>query len=131
DIIQQNSYSNAPIRRENEPSSSSFYYETEIVYEIEIPPLSYQVLKVDEQEEGLGVNQTSGSAEIENDYYSIAFSDGEIKVVDKGFNLLYDNLIKLEDEGDEGNNYDYSPLPQKKRTTFNFSGSECSVNGEH
>ena len=125
DIIQQNSYSNAPIRRENEPSSASFYYETEIVYEIEIPPLSYQVLKVDEQEKGLGVNQTSGSAEIENDCYSIAFSNGEIKVVDKASNLVYDHFIQLEDVGDDGDNYDYSPLPQEKNTTFNFSGSEC------
>src|SRR5699024_1099147 len=116
DIIQQNSYSNAPIRRENEPRSASFYYETEIVYEIEIPPLSYQVLKVDEQEKGLGVNQTSGSAEIENDCYSIAFSNGEIKVVDKASNLVYDHFIQLEDVGDDGDNYDYSPLPQEKNT---------------
>src|SRR5699024_11256366 len=88
-------------------------------------PLSYQVLKVDEQEKGLGVNQTSGSAEIENDCYSIAFSNGEIKVVDKASNLVYDHFIQLEDVGDDGDNYDYSPLPQEKNTTFNFSGSEC------
>ncbi len=48
--------------------------------------------------------------EVETDFYKISVNDnGSIKIYDKRLDLVFDQAFLIEDGGDEGDEYDYSP----------------------
>ena len=130
DIISTKKHSNEPIRKHKKPSPDSYYIETEIALKLELDPLGYEVLNVIEGEKGSHDVQSSEDKQnnlIENDYYKIEVNNGKINLYDKKSKNLYENFLALEDSGDDGDNYDYSPPLSNKVTQLDFSNSiiEC------
>ncbi|MFR2552535.1 MAG: hypothetical protein ACLS8D_11960, partial [Clostridioides difficile] len=57
--------------------------------------------------------KTSNCKEIENKYYKItANKNGSLEILDKESNKTYKNQAVIEDNGDDGDSYNYSP-PRK------------------
>lgn len=49
---------------------------------------------------------------VETDYYQITVNpNGTLKIFDKQLNREFDQVLRLENGGDDGDEYDYSPLP--------------------
>ncbi len=94
-------------------------YDAEILVYIEkMQPFGYKTLYIREKEKTYGKHSGSDFAKgnfIENEYFSIfVHDDGTIDVHDKKRNKDYKDAIYFEDDGDEGDSYDYSePVDDK------------------
>ena len=90
----------------------------EVIWIDELPPLgfkSYSVVKEkhEEYEEVL----KAGELFIENEYLRVEFDlkrGGALKIIDKRTGEVYEGLAVLEDGGDVGDEYDYSPPERDK-----------------
>ncbi|QAS53569.1 glycoside hydrolase family 38 C-terminal domain-containing protein [Halobacillus litoralis] len=88
------------------------YYRTEILLEtMEVPPLGYLTLQIDEKEAAMDALEETKKNHIENDRFRVECTDGKLLLREKGSDLVVENLIQFEDTGDAGDSYDYSPLP--------------------
>ncbi|UJF16609.1 alpha-mannosidase [Jeotgalibaca sp. MA1X17-3] len=126
DIIGIKKYSNDQIRKDLEPSEESYYTETEIALKLKIVPLGYEVLDIVEGDEASVTIKPLEKKEdhrIENEFYEINFMDGKINLYDKESDKYYENLLTIEDSGDDGDNYDYSPPVDDRVLQFDFSNS--------
>lgn len=80
----------------------------------DIPAAGYMqvVLKLNEKNPCIIKNDTKNN-KIENEFYKITANDnGSIDIFDKTANKLYKNQAVFEDNGDDGDSYNYSP-PRK------------------
>lgn len=87
-------------------------YESKIIMKISaIKGLQVQYYRV---KEAAGVNAIAyhDAACIENAYYQIEIDNNQINVLHKSSNAHYENLIYIENSGDAGDSYDYSPPVQ-------------------
>ncbi|MBM7598913.1 mannosylglycerate hydrolase [Virgibacillus halotolerans] len=114
-IISSEKRSNDPIRKEIPPAEDSFYIETEILLPLKLDALGYEVLDVIEGENGEAFQSNEQYIDkrnegcIENKFYQIIYDGGQIHVLDKVSDTLYKDFLYVEDAGDDGDNYDYSP----------------------
>ncbi|MFF3024578.1 mannosylglycerate hydrolase [Gottfriedia sp. NPDC057948] len=75
-----------------------------------IPSMGYKTYFVEESDEVLK-KITYFTNEIETDYYKITVnSNGTLKIFDKQHEQSFTNVLLLENGGDDGDEYDYSPL---------------------
>ncbi|MGG2028739.1 mannosylglycerate hydrolase [Gottfriedia sp. S16(2024)] len=75
-----------------------------------IPSMGYKTYFVEESDEGLK-KITYSTNEIETDYYKISVnSNGTLNIFDKQHEQSFTNVLLLENGGDDGDEYDYSPL---------------------
>ena len=94
-----------------------YWIEPNITYRIsfiaDVPACGYKVYYVSHNNpeepvktsEELGLNGNS----IENEYYRVEVNnDGQIDLIDKESNILYENILQFEDVGDWGDEYDFS-----------------------
>ncbi|EMJ6347470.1 TPA: mannosylglycerate hydrolase [Clostridioides difficile] len=52
---------------------------------------------------------------VDNDFYTIQVNEnGTLKIFDKKLNKTFENVLLMENGGDEGDEYDFSPLPNEK-----------------
>ncbi|GGP11202.1 glycoside hydrolase family 38 C-terminal domain-containing protein [Oceanobacillus neutriphilus] len=124
EIISVEKHSNDPVRKKENPSPESYYFESEIVLPIELHAMGYEVLDIVEGEKGAGSTQTVDENplhHIENDYYRINCVDGKLNLYNKVSNVLYENFLLVENSGDDGDNYDYSPPEKDKIICLDFS----------
>lgn len=123
--------SNDPIRRDVKPASESFYQEIEILVPVTLEPLGYDVLDIVEGEQGEIVSpeqndmKESEPVSIENDYYKIMCEDGKVDVFDKVTGIWYRDFLFIEDSGDDGDNYDYSPPMHDNVLKLDFSNANA------
>ncbi len=93
-------------------------YEPFIAYQIqfthELPAMGYDTLYIQEADR-VPMQDAVEVAAIETDFYEIkANSNGTVTIVDKASNTTYENVFNLEDVADDGDEYDFSPLPDGK-----------------
>ncbi|MEH7399368.1 mannosylglycerate hydrolase [Gottfriedia acidiceleris] len=75
-----------------------------------IPAMGYKTYFVEESDEVLKI-VTYSTNKIETDYYEITVnSNGTLNVFDKQHEQSFTNVLLLENGGDDGDEYDYSPL---------------------
>ncbi|PGM56985.1 mannosylglycerate hydrolase [Bacillus sp. AFS053548] len=75
-----------------------------------IPSMGYKTYFVEESDEVLK-KITYSTNEIETDYYKITInSNGTLNIFDKQLKQGFENVLRLENGGDDGDEYDYSPL---------------------
>jgi len=135
EIINTEKHSNDPIRKAVDPSSESYYFEKEIVVQLDLAPLGYEVIDIVEGEKG-SVNQRDENvketeSQIENNYYKIIYENGKINLYDKVEDRWFNDFLSVEDSGDDGDNYDYSPPLQDKVISLDFSeGVTKTLQGE-
>ncbi len=52
---------------------------------------------------------------VDNDFYNITVNNnGSLKILDKKLNKVFDNVLLMENGGDDGDEYDFSPLRDEK-----------------
>lgn len=89
------------------------FYEYTIQFNRHFNGVSYEVLAINFDNPELSLkNQNNLNRVIENDYYKISFNiDGTIDLVNKLNGNAYKRVLDMELQGDDGDEYDFSPLP--------------------
>lgn len=65
---------------------------------------------------------------IDNDFYEIEVNEnGTLKILDKKINKTFDNVLLMENGGDEGDEYDFSPLVDEKLIFNTHVKAEYSI----
>lgn len=76
----------------------------------DVPPMGYTQLVFELDTKNQFEVKVSSSKEIENKYYKItANKNGSVEILDKESNKIYKNQAVIEDNGDDGDSYNYSP----------------------
>lgn len=98
-------------RSESDYDEAKYYYIHKISFINELPALSYQIVSVEEQDESATQEKPVALEEtmIENAAYKITFSNGQFSISAKEQGIIYKNCLHVEESGDEGDTYDYSP----------------------
>ncbi|WP_413509456.1 glycoside hydrolase family 38 C-terminal domain-containing protein [Carnobacterium maltaromaticum] len=98
-------------RSESDYDEAKYYYIHKISFINELPALSYQIVSVEEQGESATQENPVALEEtmIENAAYKITFSNGQFSILAKEQGITYKNCLHVEESGDEGDTYDYSP----------------------
>ncbi|MFS7389958.1 glycoside hydrolase family 38 C-terminal domain-containing protein [Carnobacterium maltaromaticum] len=98
-------------RSESDYDEAKYYYIHKINFINELPALSYQIVSVEEQDESATQEKPVALEEtmIENGAYKITFSNGQFSILAKEQGITYKNCLHVEESGDEGDTYDYSP----------------------
>lgn len=77
-------------------------------------PMGYQTYFVVEAEKEM-TNSFIKKEKVETECYEIEVnSNGTLNITDKKLNKTFDNCLLLENGGDDGDEYDYSPLPSEE-----------------
>ncbi|PET65351.1 alpha-mannosidase [Bacillus sp. AFS001701] len=106
-------------------------YDPFIEYTIElketIPSMGYKTYFVEEGDEVLK-KITYSTNEIETDYYKITLnSNGTLNIFDKQLRQIFTNVLRLENGGDDGDEYDYSPLLNEELIYSDFVKAETKI----
>lgn len=127
-LVQTTKENAGSIRKNSEDMDpDKFYFVHEILVEVEVPALSFIELKIIETKNATTTSHKTKEAIIENNYYKITLANGNIQLMDKLANVVYDEFISIEDSGDEGDTYDYSPPEEDKVYHLNFSNVDVNV----
>ncbi len=102
-----------------------YYYVHTVSAEIEIPGLSFVTCQVEEVAEQAEFGRTTRHA-IENERYRFTLQNGKAMLVDKASGAEYADFLWLEDGGDEGDTYDYSPAYHDDIYRLDFADAEVS-----
>ncbi|PLS47369.1 alpha-mannosidase [Carnobacterium maltaromaticum] len=104
-------YAGGVRRSESDYDEAKYYYIHKISFINELPALSYQIVSVEEQDESATQEKPVALEEtmIENAAYKITFSNGQFSILAKEQGITYKNCLHVEESGDEGDTYDYSP----------------------
>lgn len=93
-------------------------YEPFINYTIQLkdtlPAMGYKTYFVIESNEEIG-NSFAATENVETDFYRITVNpNGSLNIVDKTINQTFENVLRLESGGDDGDEYDFSPLAEEQ-----------------
>lgn len=93
-------------------------YEPFINYTIQLkdtlPAMGYKTYFVIESNEEIG-NSFAATENVETDFYRITVNpNGSLNIVDKTINQTFENVFRLESGGDDGDEYDFSPLAEEQ-----------------
>ncbi|XUD12781.1 mannosylglycerate hydrolase [Enterococcus sp. AZ170] len=115
-------------RLERDYDEAKYYYIHKISFIKETDPLAYTIVTIEEQAELVHNKMiTNERAVVENEAYKLSFSDGQFCILDKRQEKTYENCLYVEESGDEGDTYDYSPAYHDKVHHLNFDTSNVVV----
>lgn len=122
-------YSGSIKRTEDEYDENLYYYVSKVIIKCELPPLSINVFKVVETYDNEIEYKKNKDYEIEDNFYKVNIIDGKINIFDKSRNKELKNCLYIEDSGDDGDTYDYSPPIKEEdfRYKFTFEGAKIEV----
>ncbi|MFP4229389.1 MAG: glycosyl hydrolase-related protein, partial [Salinivenus sp.] len=88
----------------------------EVAFEVEVPPLGYQLVHLYEEGERLSDAGPSGAGAgvptLENEHYRVAVEDGRLRVHDKARDHTFDDALRFEYQLDAGDTYSFGPVPE-------------------
>ncbi|MGY3778405.1 glycoside hydrolase family 38 N-terminal domain-containing protein [Isobaculum melis] len=120
---------NGSIRRdESTYKKEDYYYISDLTVELTLPALDYLQLELEE----IGATEASiipvqKANKIENVYYELELKQGQCNLLNKKTDEALVNFLWVEDSGDEGDTYDYSPAHQDDHYQLDFSEAEVTV----
>ncbi|WEG72883.1 glycoside hydrolase family 38 C-terminal domain-containing protein [Vagococcus intermedius] len=125
DIVTQRVENDALLRRNPAERLDESYYVTTVAIKVDIPAMSYIMVQVSE-------GRTSGkslkvSDEISSDAYRLQFKEGKFNLYSEKLGKWYTNFLKIEDGGDEGDTYDYSPAYHDWLLELDFSNATETI----
>ncbi|MFE1245194.1 mannosylglycerate hydrolase [Fictibacillus sp. NPDC058756] len=89
------------------------FYNYTIQFKETLPAMGYKTFFVSESEQKTP-SSVSKADKVDTDFYEITVnSNGTLNIYDKKLKQLFENVLLLENEGDDGDEYDFSPLPNK------------------
>lgn len=96
------------------------YYVLKVRIHVDLPGLGYKVIHFEKKDTLLEQVQTQNSTSIENEYYKILFSDNNVDLHLPNGEWI-PSFITLEDSGNAGDTYDFSPLKEDKPYSLSFN----------
>lgn len=115
-------------RKPEEMDQSQFYYIHEVLVELELPGQSFVTLQAKTSKNSSPrVSVIEQKNHIENQFYSVTKSNSGLCLIDKVTGDTYQDFLKIEDSGDEGDTYDYSPPYEDFLLALDFSQSQSVV----
>ncbi|MGG7078264.1 glycoside hydrolase family 38 C-terminal domain-containing protein [Clostridium sardiniense] len=129
-IDSKKEYSGSIKRSTEEHDESLYFYVTKAVIKCKINPFSIKRLRVVEEKSSYSEEEILENI-IEDNYYKVEFNNGKIDITNKLTGEILKDCISIEDSGDDGDTYDYSPPSNDIRLKFDFKDSKCAtINGE-
>lgn len=106
-------------------------YDPFMIYKIEfkdvVPAMGYKTYLIKESEFMIE-KEYEAVNKIDNDFYEIEVNEnGTLKILDKKINKTFDNVLLMENGGDEGDEYDFSPLVDEKLIFNTHVKAEYSI----
>ncbi|MBP2097510.1 glycoside hydrolase family 38 C-terminal domain-containing protein [Enterococcus rivorum] len=127
EVLQTVKEYNGSIKRNvTEMDQSQFYYIHTIMFEAEIPALGFTSYQICNKETIVPTNKKT-EPNIENSHYQIFLVNGQLCLKEKQSGQLHKNFLKIEDSGDEGDTYDYSPPYEDDQYNLYFDEAEIAV----
>ncbi len=113
-ISQEKVYYGSIKRSEEEHNPDLYYYDTKISFQYDVGQYSFLPINIIEKEESFLININDDNF-IESDKYKLNFENNQFNLYDKKNDVLMKNFIELISDADDGDTYDFSPLPNKER----------------
>lgn len=106
-------------------------YDPFMIYTIEfkdvVPAMGYKTYLIKESEFMIE-KEYEAVNKIDNDFYEIEVNEnGTLKILDKKMNKTFDNVLLMENGGDEGDEYDFYPLVDEKLIFNTHVKAEYSI----
>jgi mannosylglycerate hydrolase len=103
------------------------FYQYTVQLKASIPAMGYNTYFVVNAESGM--NHTFVDKEtVETDYYTVSVNpNGTLKIYDKQLDKEFNNVLRLENGGDDGDEYDFSPLPNETLIYSDHVKAEVTV----
>ncbi|GLO62892.1 alpha-mannosidase [Vibrio sp. MACH09] len=90
------------------------FMEFDIQLNITVPAMGYTTLHIEANEQGTLKVPTQKNGVLQNDYYRVTVNgNGTLTIFDKQTEQSFDQVLRLEDGSDDGDEYDYSPSRQE------------------
>jgi mannosylglycerate hydrolase len=86
------------------------YYRLKVLIPVELPAMGYRVIRFAEGDAPLPELKETEAREIGNEHYRISYQDNDL-VLETKFGKRIKGFIRFEDCGNDGDTYDFSPLP--------------------
>lgn len=119
EIVEQQKENAGCLRRDRSTMINEYYYETTIIVACEVPAMGWVQLQIVETETPAKRIQTA--EQLENDQFLIQFQNGKFDLFSKINQKWYVDFLKVEDGGDEGDTYDFSPAFDDWLVNLDFS----------
>lgn len=126
-------YAGSIKKDESQYDDSLYYYVSKVAIKCSLEPLSIEVLKVIQLEEEINIKEKASSNFIEDNFYKVEVVDGKINIIDKISNRELKDCLYIEESGDDGDTYDYSPPEEQYDFRYNLDFKNAKVdinNGE-
>lgn len=126
-------YAGSIKKDESQYDDSLYYYVSKVAIKCSLEPLSIEVLKVIQLEEEINIKEKASSNFIEDNFYKVEVVDGKINIIDKISNRELKDCLYIEESGDDGDTYDYSPPEEQYDFRYNLDFKDAKVdinNGE-
>ncbi|GAA0815517.1 glycoside hydrolase family 38 C-terminal domain-containing protein [Clostridium tertium] len=123
-------YAGSIKKDESQYDDSLYYYVSKVAIKCSLKPLSIEVLKVIQLEEEINIKEKASSNFIEDNFYKVEVVDGKINIIDKISNRELKDCLYIEESGDDGDTYDYSPPEEKYDFRYNldFKNAKVDIN---
>ncbi|TCN26204.1 mannosylglycerate hydrolase [Mesobacillus foraminis] len=106
-------------------------YDPFIKYTIQLkdtlPAMGYKTYFVEGNDKEMAPSLTIAD-KVETDFYSITVNrNGTLNIFDKKLNQSFENVLLLENGGDDGDEYDFSPLPNEELIYSNHVDAKTEI----
>lgn len=122
DLISQSKENRGTLRRDPEEMTDDYIYISRIAMNTSVPATHWTAYTIEERKEEYSVLEETD--EIENAYYKLNFKEDTINLYSKEKEKWYENFLTIEDGGDAGDTYDYSPAFEDWLITLDFKEAE-------
>lgn len=113
-------------RDESQYDPKDYYYIFDCVADVTLPALGWKTLTIKPLSGELAILEDLRETVIENDDFKIEFDDQKLNLLNKKKNQVIANFIKIVDDGDEGDTYDYSPAYSDKKFDLTFEDAKVT-----
>lgn len=121
DVLNQQIENAALLRRNHAEMEDEKYYVTRIAVELDLRETGLRRIRIKEKKQHFEMKETQ---KIQNDRLKIVMVDGKLQLEDVESEKNYSNFLFFVDQGDEGDNYDYSPAFNDWRLDLDFKDAE-------
>lgn len=121
DVLNQQIENAALLRRNHAEMEDEKYYVTRIAVELDLRETGLRRIRIKEKKQHFEMKETQ---KIQNDRLKIVMIDGKLQLEDVESEKNYSNFLFFVDQGDEGDNYDYSPAFNDWRLDLDFKDAE-------
>lgn len=123
-VLEQETVDMATLRYDPTKMVADLYYDTTIAMPLTIPATGWTGLQIVETDKPVVPVKTGTT--IDNRFYELSADVTGLTLVDKRTGTAYADFLSVEDGGDEGDTYDYSPAYQDWILNLGFADAQIS-----